>query len=47
MSANARFAIMIAASVVVFLGVLRLTIGGRLRPTHWLTFGWPRKEVPP
>jgi hypothetical protein len=40
MSANARFAIMAAASLIVFLGVLRLAIGGRPSSPPWRKLGW-------
>ena len=40
MSGDARFAVLIVASLIVFLGVLRLAIGRRPTPKERRTIGW-------
>lgn len=40
MSGNARFAVLVIVSLVVFVGVLRLALGGRRLLTKGRTLGW-------
>lgn len=40
MSGDARFAILVIVSLVVFVAVLRLALGGRYLSAKWRTLGW-------
>ena len=40
MFGNARFAVLVIVSLAVFLGVLRLALGGRHLSAKWRTLGW-------